>query len=110
MKWVYGRYHLMFEAFIPYAVENDIRHVQLADLDYTEGDHTYEYEFDTLRINLQETREEPNGNKTDERPEENLDEMKDPLSGDEHVFIGKAINLDEVLSKVQEIHPPNPAL
>jgi len=110
MKRVYGCGHFVLEAFIPYAVENDVCHVQLADLDYTESNHAYQDEFDHVRIDLQEACEQSYRNETDEGPEKNLDEMEDPLSGDEHVFVGKAINLNEVLSKVQEIHPPNQVL
>jgi len=40
----------VLEALIPDAIENDIGHVQLSDLDHAEGDGADEHKFDRLRI------------------------------------------------------------
>ena len=76
VKGIDRRNHFMFEAFVPNAVENDVGHVELSDLDHTKSNDTDQNKLDHPGVESEKAREKPNRDQADERPEKDFKEMK----------------------------------
>ena len=73
----------MLERFRPEVIEQDIGHIDLADLDYAHGDDPDKNESGHVGIQFEIACQKPDGKEANDWPEEDLKEAEDiPLRDD----------------------------
>ena len=79
----------VLEGFRPEVIEEDVSHINLADLNDTHGDDADKNEARHIGVQFQKIGQKPNREKADHRPEEDLKEAEDISLGDDPVLDNK---------------------
>ena len=76
----------MLEGFRPEVIEEDVSHIDLADLNDAHRDDTDKNEARHIGIQFKKIGQKPNREEADHRPEEDLKEAEDIPLGDDPVL------------------------
>ena len=91
----------MFQGFRPEIVEEDISHINLADLNHTHRDDAYKNEAGHIGIQFQKIGQQSDREEADHRPEENLEEAEDIPLRDDPILKYKSPYLYQCLLQIQ---------
>jgi hypothetical protein len=73
----HGRCKAVLDGFAPHIIEKGVSHIQLTNLDRAHGNHADQDKGLHFRLKRGKLREQPHGQKSHERPEQDLEEGED---------------------------------
>jgi hypothetical protein len=101
VAYAHGRYESVFGGLAPDIIKQSISHIELTNLHSAHGNHTYEDEGFHVWFQLSEFCKEPDGQKTDQGPEKDLEEGKDVPFGHDPVFECEGPGLGDLILQKQ---------